>query len=138
MTVLSFSRLTNAGAARLSLGATRPMRKSEKKRRARGFLLDETRAGGAKPYLKSLLFHAIDLRQVEPSYKVRMSCVTAFSQTGRRMVGRLSRKLQCLYAEAPSRRVAAEPTSGFEEEYLTSIKRRKLLRHLNRQSKRKS
>ena len=33
-------------------------------------------------------------------------------------------------------RAAAE--SGFEEEYLSSIKRRKLLRHLNRQSKRNS
>jgi hypothetical protein len=161
MTVLSPSLLTSAVAARVSLGATRPMAKErEEKRKHEVSCFDETRAGGGDPLLKSVPVHAIDLRQIEPSYKVRLlwDYIQRFIKGGRRIVGRLSRRnprplcrsglvKSCWRASARlwprhsnsnrnETRAAAE--SGFEEKYLSSIKRRKLLRHLNRQSKRNS
>ncbi len=122
----------------------------EEKRKHEVSYFDETRAGGAEPFLKSVPVHAIDLRQIEPSYKVRWWVF------GR--MGHCVENVPGLYAEAVSRRVAGEPSrdfgrgnsnsnrnearaaaeSRFEEEYLSSIKRHKLVRHLNRQFKRNS
>jgi hypothetical protein len=76
MTVSSPVATPSAGAARVSLGARQPMAKErEEKRKHEVSYFDETRAGGGEPFLKSVPVHAIDLRQIEPSYKVRLPWV---------------------------------------------------------------
>jgi hypothetical protein len=47
----------------------------EEKRKHEVSYVDETRAGGGEPFLKSVPVHAFDLRQIEPSYKIRLAWV---------------------------------------------------------------
>jgi hypothetical protein len=71
-----------------------PWRKSARTKGSMSFYFDETRAGDGEPFLKSVPVHAIDLRQIEPSYKVRLPWVIySVSQTGRRMMSRLNRRV---------------------------------------------
>jgi hypothetical protein len=64
-------------------------------------------AGGGEPLLKSVPVHAIDLRQIEPSYKVRLPWV--YRQRFLKRDGELwsteSKKSRALYAEAGDKTV---------------------------------
>ena len=63
----------SSNAARVSLGAPGPIAKeTEDNRKHEVSYFAETRAGVGEPFLKSVPGHAIDLRQIEPSYKVRL------------------------------------------------------------------
>jgi hypothetical protein len=149
MTVLSPSLLTSAGSARVSLDATLPMAEErEEKRKYEVSYFDEIRAGGGEPFLKSVPVHAIDLRQIELSYNVRLRWVyiqrflkgtgnggSTESKKSRASIPKRSREE---LLASPARdfdrstqiqieaRAAAE--TDIEEEYLSSVKRRKLLR----------
>ena len=66
--------LLSAEAARVSLGDTRPLAKErEEKRKHKLSYFDEAEV--VSQFLKSVPAHAIDLKQIEPSYKVRLPWV---------------------------------------------------------------
>jgi hypothetical protein len=116
MTVLSPSLLTSAGSARVSLGATLPMAEErEEKRKYEVSYFDEIRARGGEPFLKSVPVHAIDLRQIEPSYNVRLRWV--YIQRFLKGTGNGGstpvEEVPGLYTKAVSRRVTGEPCARF-------------------------
>lgn len=152
MTVSSLFLFTSVGSAQVSLGASSPWRKSVRREGYTRFsYLDGIRIGGGKPFLKSVPVHAIDLRQIEPSYKVRLRWVIcSVFLNGLKSVGRLSRRspgnlCRSDLAKSCSRACARlcrgdQQIAARHEQQLRAVLRKvpttQALRYLNRQSKR--
>jgi hypothetical protein len=87
----------------------------EEKRKYEVSYFDEIRAEGGEPFLKSVPVHAIDLRQIEPSYNVRLRWI--YIQRFLKGTGNGGstpvEEVPDLYTKAVSRRVAGEPCARF-------------------------